>query len=287
VIESFIESWPLFHVTYLTGWLIALVLAAIGVVAVARDQIFIGAAVAQASTLGIAGVMWLAAALAPGAPEWLEGDAAKSAAAVLISVAAALATEHSSAGAAESHEARLGWVFLTSAAAAILLVSKSAHGLEEIHRVVASSIIGATEADAAAFALLGVVVAAVMVGCRRSLLLYALDPETAAAIGVPVRRWRWIVALGLGLATGLAIRVSGLLYTFGCLVLPALIAKQVARRLFAMFIVAPAVALIAAVAAFVVAHDRDYPPGQMAVFFLAMGLLAAWAMRWAGTFKSA
>ena len=47
-------SWALFHNTHLVGRLIRLLLALIGVLVVARDQIFIGAAVSQASTLGIA-----------------------------------------------------------------------------------------------------------------------------------------------------------------------------------------------------------------------------------------
>jgi ABC-type Mn2+/Zn2+ transport system permease subunit len=45
VIQEFLASWPLFHHTYLVGWLIGLLLALGGVLVVARDQIFIGAAV--------------------------------------------------------------------------------------------------------------------------------------------------------------------------------------------------------------------------------------------------
>ena len=52
MIQEFVASWPLFHNTYLVGWLIALLLALVGVLVVARDQIFIGAAVSQASTWG-------------------------------------------------------------------------------------------------------------------------------------------------------------------------------------------------------------------------------------------
>jgi ABC-type Mn2+/Zn2+ transport system permease subunit len=54
VIESFLASWALFQNAYVAGWLIAMLLALLGVVVVTRDQIFLGAAVSQASVLGIA-----------------------------------------------------------------------------------------------------------------------------------------------------------------------------------------------------------------------------------------
>jgi ABC-type Mn2+/Zn2+ transport system permease subunit len=57
VIAEFQASWALFHHAWVVGWLLAVVLATIGVLVVARDQIFIGAAVSQASVLGIAIVL--------------------------------------------------------------------------------------------------------------------------------------------------------------------------------------------------------------------------------------
>ncbi len=54
MIESFLASWDLFRDTYLVGWLLAVLLSLLGVFVVARDQVFLGAAVTQASTLGVA-----------------------------------------------------------------------------------------------------------------------------------------------------------------------------------------------------------------------------------------
>ena len=71
MIGEFLASWPLFHHAYLAGWLIGVLLALAGVVVVARNQTFIGAAVAQASTLGIALRLWGGARLGG---ETLSGD---------------------------------------------------------------------------------------------------------------------------------------------------------------------------------------------------------------------
>ena len=64
---------------------------------------------------------------------------------------------------------------------------------------------------------------------NRRLLLFAMDPPMAAAVGMRVTWWTTGAAVWLGLVIGLAMRVSGMLYTFGLLVLPALVAKTAHR----------------------------------------------------------
>ena len=87
------------------------------------------------------------------------------------------------------------------------------------------------------------------------------------------------LAIVLGVAMGLAIHISGVVFSFGCLVLPALVAKQLCREVRQMLWVSPVVGFGAAVAGFVVANDRDLPPGQAAVAILCGALAAAWLVR--------
>jgi ABC-type Mn2+/Zn2+ transport system permease subunit len=273
VIGEFLASWDLFHNTYLAGWLIAVLLPLVGVVVVARNQIFIGAAVSQASTLGIALGMVVGDWFGSGDLAWLRTDGFLSAAAVACSLLAALVTTGSGENGADDHEALTGWVFLFSASVAILVVAHSPHGLEEIHRLVASSIIGATRADLWTFGALATLTVAAVARLHRPLLLFAMDPAMAAAVGMPVRAWAVVTSLWLGLVAGLSIRASGILYSFGCLVLPALLARSVCREVRPMLVVAPAAGLATAAAGFVLANHYDFPPGQMTVALLC-GLLA-------------
>lgn len=277
MIAEFLGSWALFQHTYLAGWLIAALLGLVGVLVVARDQIFLGAAVAQASSLGVAVGMVAGGWLAPRWPVF-ESDAFLSAAAVVAAVVAALVTSAGGAPGGESHEARTGWVFLLSASVAILALAHSPHGLEEIHRLVVSTIIGATPADVAVFGALAAASGAALARLHRPVLLVALDPEMAAAVGLRAGRWTAALSVWLGLVLGLSIRAAGILYGFGCLVLPALVARNVCREVAPMFVVAPAVALGATVVAFVVAHHRDLPPGQTSVALLCV-LVAASRLR--------
>jgi ABC-type Mn2+/Zn2+ transport system permease subunit len=277
VIHAFLDSWDLFHHTYLAGWLIGLVLSLVGVLVVAKDQIFIGAAVSQASALGVALAMSAAGLVGGGAAEWLGADSSLSCMAVMFSVVAALVTAFAGHG-RESHEAITGWIFLVSASVSVLVLSHSPHGLEEVHRLISSSIIGATGGDVAVFATL--LVASVLLVALRSrvILLLVMDAATATAIGVRTTAWSAALAVWLGLSVGLSIRISGMLYTFGFLVLPALVAKNICREVRTMFFVAPAVGLAAGIAGFVSANYWDFPPGQMSVALLAGMLPLAWIL---------
>ena len=187
MIQSFLSSWALFYQSYVTGWLICLLLSIIGVSVVARDQIFIGAAVSQASTLGIALTMWAALVFHLEQYSWFQSDVFFSAMAVIFSILAASITARGGETGKESHEAITGWVFLISASLSILIVSHSPHGLEEIHRLLSSSIIGATATDIWSFSLLTFLTVLLILLLYRKILLFTLDPSMASAIGMKMK----------------------------------------------------------------------------------------------------
>ncbi len=88
--------------------------------------------------------------------------------------------------------------------------------------------------------------------------------------------WSAAVCAWLGLTVGLSIRSAGMLYTFGCLVLPALLAKRLCREVWSMFVVAPLVFLGVSIPGFVLANHLDSPPAQMTVGLLTGGLALIW-----------
>jgi len=281
MIDSFLDSWDLFQFMYLSGWLLAFLLSLSGVLVVARDQIFIGVAVSQASTLGIALGLRLITWLGLSSVAGFHPDAFLSLMAVIFAVLAALLTARGQTIGRESHEALTGWVFLCAASVAILLVAHSPHGLEEVQRLLSSSLIGATAIDVWLFGGLSFVTIVVVVSCRRQVLLFALDPSMMTAVGMRGALWTLGAAAWLGLLVGVSMRVSGLLYTFGNLVLPALIAKNLGHDVTTVFWLAPCVAVGVSVIGFVLANHFDFPPAQMTVALLSLALAATWARgRW-------
>lgn len=283
MIDSFLSSWPLFHNAYLAGWLIGLVLSLIGVLVVARDQIFLGATVSQASMLGITVGMWLGSWITLDEQSVWRSDVFHAITGGIFAVLAALFTARGSrAGGQETHEAITGWVYLLSISLSILLMSHSPHGLEEVYRLLSSTIIGATRTDVWIFATMALFAIITLSLLHRPALLLVMDPEMARAVGLRVGFWEAMLSVWLGLTVGFSLRVSGVVYTFACLVLPSLVAKSMCREVRSMFFCAPVVAVGSAVAAFVLANYYDYPPGQMAAACLCLLVALMWAFRSVG-----
>jgi ABC-type Mn2+/Zn2+ transport system permease subunit len=273
VIEAFVESWALFGDTYLAGWAVATLLSLVGVWVVARDQVFLGAAVSQASTLGTAFAIWLQGVTVIHA---LQNHALTFLLAVAASLLTALLSTRAPRPGKESAEAITGWVFLVGSTLPVLMLAHHPHGLEEVHRLLFSSILGASRGDVWLFG--GLLVAALLgvMRFRDRIVLYAMDPEMAAAVGMRLAVWRIGTATWLGVSVGLAIHSAGMIYTFGCLVLPAMAARKLCREVRPMFVVAPVIGLCTAVAAFVVANTADLPPAQLTVALQCAVLAATW-----------
>ena len=279
MIAEFLASWPLFHNAYLSGWLISVMLSLMGVLVVARDHIFIGAAVSQASALGIAVGMVFGSWLAPEEQSWWRSHVFYGLMGGMFSVVAALVTSHKGTPERDSHEAITGWIFLFSLSASVLLLSHSPHGLEEVHSLLTSTIIGAKNSDVWAFSLLTLVTIAGVLRYHRQALLVVIDPEMAQAVGLHVDRWNTALSIWLGVIVGFSIHVSGVVYAFACLVLPALIAKNLNREVRGMFLFSPLIALGTGIVSFVLANHYDYPPGQTGTACLCALLFLVWMLR--------
>lgn len=280
MIHNFLSSWPLFHNTYLSGWLIGVLLSLVGIFVIARDQIFIGAAVSQASLLGIATGMWIGSALALDPQSWWRSDIFHAGLGGCFAVLAAVLTAGGGRGGNRaSYEAITGWVFLLSASFSTLILSHSPHGREEAVRLLSSTIIGATRTDVWIFAILTAATAVALARWYRPILLVVLDPEMAQAVGLRTQRWDILFAVWLGAAVGFSTRVSGVVYTFAVLVLPPLIAQHLCREARSLFLLSPTIALLTGIGAFVLANHFDSPPGQMAAACLSVLFAATWSLR--------
>jgi ABC-type Mn2+/Zn2+ transport system permease subunit len=279
MIGRFVESWTLFATTYLVGLASAALLALVGVWVVARNRIFLGAAVSQASTLGVAAALWLAHVAAAAHLDWLESPLTLGALAVSASVATAWLAGRGGEARAEGAEEVTAWVFLAAASLPVLMMAHSAHGLEEIERLMFSTLLSASRTDLVLFLAAGAAAVVATVRLHHPVLLFAMDPELAEAVGLRLRVWNAAMAVGLGVAVGLSIRSGGTLYTFGCLVLPALIAKNLCREVRPMLVASPAIAVAAAFAGFLLANEFDLPPAHVTVTLLCSGLVLAWAAR--------
>jgi len=271
MMEELSAAWSLFAAAWISTWLLAPLLALVGVAVVARGAMFQGVATAQAATAAVAGMLVLAQVV-----PWCGSPWAVAGAALLIAVVASVI-----ATMGHSSEAANGWLFLAAGATTPLLLVHSPHGLAEVQHLVTSSLVGATAGDAWVFAGLfaALVVVLLRVGPRVRLVL--IDREAAADLGMHVVRWQIVIGIAVGVVIGLGLRVAGLLFVTGCLLLPALTAAQVCRTTAAVAWCAPLLALSAACFGTLLAHLFDLPLGQVVVALLALMCAGAWSVaRW-------
>jgi ABC-type Mn2+/Zn2+ transport system permease subunit len=257
--------------TWLSGLAIGVTLAIAGWFLVVRNQVFVGAAIGQASGLGVA----LGLVFAPPHPDHSdEGGYLPTVFAVAGALLAAWICRRPQRGVA-TPESRTAWVFLIAASLSILVVARSGHGVEEIHRLVDSSLLGTSGADVVLQGSLAFATLMLLVLGHRALRAVVVDPEGARALGVPTALIERAAMLWIGLVVGAAIRSSGLLFAFGQLVLPAMTARALFPTLLGQVVAAPLISLLVTAPAFVLAHQLDLPIGQVTVAALcAVDLIA-------------
>jgi len=263
----------LFGTAWATMLVAAVALSWPGILVVARGQVVLAIAAAQAAACGAAAAMTLIGLSGGG---HVHGDARIHLGAL---VGGLLGTAIAWGGSAE----RAGWLFAAGSAGSVLLVAHSPYGTHDILALQHSNALSAGALELIGFAIVAVGIGIALALRHRELRLLAVDPAHARACGLAVGRWNLCIGLALGILISLAVSTLGLLYTFGCLVLPTLIAARLTARLWPLLLLAPLVALLGAGGGILLGHRWDLPPGQAAIAVLAaafplaviVGLLAA------------
>ncbi len=271
MLEKLALHWSLFGSGYLAGSLIAALMGLLGILVVSRNQIFLGAAMSQASTLGIASALFIAELVGSNSAAWLTSDFFLSSTAVIGPALTVLLIRRSFG----NTEALTGLVFLLGSSLSMLLLSFSPHGLEEISRIQSSSLIGAKTSDAYLFCILLIISSVFVYRAFKSLVLALLDAEMAQTIGINCRRWEMLISIWLAVSIGLAIRVAGVTFVFGALVIPGMLGSRFARNPKQLFLFAPLIAFSVAASSFLVANLVDLPPGQLSTALLSIAMLLA------------
>lgn len=252
--------------------IIAVTCALLGVYVVLRRIVFVGAALAQVSSAGIALAYWLAGhGIVAGFAQHPES----------LSLAATLASVAFFAGAVRGPippDARIGVWYAAAAAAGILLIAKSAVG--EAHDIfLQGNILGITRADTMELLLVSAPVIAGQVFFAKELLFTSYDRETARTLGYRVRLWDLGFYLVLGVVISISMQFAGVLLVFNFLVLPAVTGLLLANGMTGTLLYALGAALLAAVAGFALSIPFDLPTGPTMIGVSALLVVLAWLVR--------
>lgn len=254
--------------------IIGVVCAALGVYVVLRRIVFVGAAIAQLSSAGIALALFMSGM------GWATGMTAHPVAFSLV-FALAGAIFFGLGGGAKAGvppDATIGVTYAVAAAAGILLISKAAAG--EAHDIFLSgNILGITRGDVWVLLAVSIPVLLLHLLFYKEFLFVSFDRETARTLGYNVVFWNLLLYFTLGLVIAFAMQFAGVMLVFNFLVLPAVTGMLVARSMGGIFVVAVLAAVIAAFTGFTMSIPFDLPSGPAIIAVSGVLALLGWAVR--------
>jgi zinc transport system permease protein len=268
-----LETILLFRDALYGALVIALACSVLGVYVVFRRIVFVGAAMAQLSSAGIAGALFLA-----GTGMTLGLVTQPIAMSLLMTMAGAMFFGLGGGRARLTPDATIGVTYVVAAATGILLISKAATG--EAHDLfLQGSILGITLADMWVLLAITIPVLLVHVLFYKEFLFVSFDRETARTLGYNVTFWNLLLYTTLGLVIAFAMQFAGVMLVFNFLVLPAVTGMLVARSMAGTFAVAVGTALIAALVGFSISVPFDLPTGPAMIACSGALVLSGWLIR--------
>lgn len=253
---------------------IALACSILGVWVVLRRIVFVGAALAQLSSAGIALALLLGGM-------GIGGELTHHPVAVSLILtlggAAFFAIGHKER-AGIPPDATIGVTYAVAAAFGILLIAKAKGG--EAHDIfLQGNILGITNADVLVLLAVTVPVLVLHAVFYKEFLFVSFDRETARTLGYRVALWDQLLYFTFGIVIAYAMQFAGVLLVFNFLVLPAVTGILLARGMAAIFVVAALAGLVASVVGFALSVPLDLPSGPAII--AVSGIIAAlsWIVR--------
>lgn len=253
---------------------IAVACSVLGVYVVLRRIVFVGAALAQLSSAGIALAMFLSGI---GVAAGLTGHPIAMALVVTLAGALFFGAEGGSRGPVPP-DATIGVAYAVAAAAGILLIAKAKTG--EAHDIfLQGNILSITLKDTLVLLAVSVPVLLVHLLFYKEFLFVSFDRETARTLGYRVGAWNLLLYLTLGLVIAFAMQFAGVMLVFNFLVLPAVTGLLLARGMGGVFFWSVASAVVAAVIGFTLSVPFDLPTGPAIICISGALALLAWGVR--------
>ncbi|MDS1114310.1 metal ABC transporter permease [Gordonia westfalica] len=167
-------------------------------------------------------------------------------------------------------DAAIGIVFTTLFALGLVLISVTP-SQTDLNHIIFGNLLGVSTSDLIQIAILGAIVAVILLLKRRDFTLYAFDPTHAFAIGLSPRLLGAALLALLALTAVTALQVVGIVLVVAMLIIPGATAQLLTNRFSRMLLIAPATSALCGVIGLYVSYYRDTSPGGMVV--LVQGIL--------------
>ncbi len=264
--------WPLIALVVLPAMLVYFGLHVVG-----RGVIFVDLALAQIAALGIATAVLLGA--------HPEHDLLPQALALAFTMAgAALFSLTRFKHPRVPQEAIIGIIYIVSAAAATLVLSRTAAGDEEIKNLLVGNVLLVSRGEVLRTAALFLGVGALHYALRRKFYLISFDLDEAERQGMSVRLWDFAFYATFGLVVTSFVRIAGVYLVFSYLIVPAVCGALLSSRIAVRLAIGWGVALIAGVTGLALStqwESMDLPTGPTIVCLFGLMLAISGAIAFA------
>jgi zinc/manganese transport system permease protein len=212
-------EYPFMVNAFRAGTIVAVMAGVIGWFMVFRRQAFAGHTLALVGFPGAAGATWLGVSAPLGFYAF----------GVVGALVIALLPRRDRGGFGDE-SAVVATIQALALASGFLFISLSPRNVSGMNALLFGTFLGITEAQVVTLAVVGGLALAATALMARPLLFASIDPDVAAASGVPVRRLSVASLVVLGVAAAATSQITGALLVFALLVLPAATAQRLTAR---------------------------------------------------------
>ena len=263
-----------------TSVLVGLACPLVGVFLVMRRLAFMGVALPQISSTGIAFALscpiWIGFNPAGYSPQTAHMLAF--AGSIVFSLGAILTLAFMERRGRGHLEGRLGTAYVVAGASSILLLAQNPYGEIGLLDLLKGEVIAVSNFDLGMTGAMLALVLAVLGIFQKELLLVSFDRDMALVLRKNVVSWDVLLYILIGLTVSMAVLSVGPLISFGFLLIPALIAHLFARNMRQFTVFSSLIGGAAAFLGFYIAYRWDMPVGPTDVVLLGVVYAAAWTV---------
>ncbi len=280
MVQEFFDVFPFLRNAMIAGMLAGLVAPLIGAHFLLRRIVFLGIAIPQLASAGIAcallvqGLGWF------GLTAGMEaGPVVPMAGALLFTIGGIVVLGALVNRRPEFADIQVGFVFAAAGALSILLLAPNPVGEAHMLNLLKGESIATSNRDAAGAVLFGMLIVGGFALFQRDFLLLSLDRDFAVTLRKPAARHDLLFYVLAGCGVSLCVLTVGPVTTFGHLVLAPMLALLVTRGMKLFFLAASLAGVTAAGVGLVAGYFLDLPVGPTTVVLLAAAYVIVWTIK--------
>ena len=241
--------------------LIGVLCSILGVYVILKRIVFLGIAVSEVSALGVA--IGLFMGISP------------SLTSLLLTMLAVLVFWIPVKEGSISKESIIGFTYVVAAALSVKLIAKNPLAESRGLDLVSGNLLYIQKGDIVVLAVVTVAVALLQVFFFKKFIFVSFDPETANTMGIRSSLYDFLVYLSLGLSVAISMKVGGVLFVFGFLVVPALFGFLIFRRIPLILLGAVVFSVVSSFFGLLVSVRFDWPTSPTILTFAGALFVAA------------